>query len=72
VAAEAVRFGFDVLGLHRIEAKFMEGNRSSRHVMEKLGMTFEGYSRDAIFIKGKYRTVGVCALLADDYRKCCF
>ena len=71
-SAEAVRFGFDVLGLHRIEAKFMEGNRSSRHVMEKLGMTFEGYSRDAIFVKGKYRTVGVCALLADDYRKYCF
>lgn len=72
VASEAVRFGFDILGLHRIEAKFMEGNRSSRHVMEKLGMTFEGYSRDALFVKGKYRTVGVCALLAEDYRKYCF
>ena len=71
VAAEALRFGFDVIGLHRIEARFMEGNTPSLHVMEKLGMSFEGYRRDAIFVKGKYRTVGTCAILAQEYRKNC-
>ncbi len=68
-AEEALRFGFRVIGLHRIEAKFMEGNTASKHVMEKLGMTFEGFRRDAVFVKGKYRTVGTCALIAEDYFK---
>lgn len=67
VAKEALRFGFDVIGLHRIEAKFMEGNRASLHVMEKLGMTFEGFWRESMLVKGSYRTVGLCALLSKDF-----
>ena len=71
VAAEAVRaileVGFLTLNLHRMEARFMEGNDRSRRVMEKVGMTFEGMQRDAMYIKENYITVGTCALLADDY-----
>ena len=66
-AREVLRFGFEVLKLHRIEARFMAGNAASRHVMDKLGMGFEGYRYDALYVKGKYRTVGICAILADDY-----
>ena len=69
VAAEAIRFGFDTIGLHRIEARFMEGNTPSLRVMEKLGMSFEGYRRDAMFVKGRYRTIGSCSILAGDKRK---
>ncbi len=65
-AREIVRFGFDVLELHRIEAKFMLGNTASMHVMEKLGMTFEGYHRDAMLVKGKFRTIGYCAIVEGD------
>lgn len=68
-AREALKFGFDVIGLHRIEAKFMEGNRASRRVMDKLGMTFEGFHKEAILVKGKYRTVGISAVLSEDYRR---
>ncbi len=68
-ASEALSFGFDVIGLHRIEAKFMEGNDASLHVMDKLGMTFEGLRKESMLVKGKYRTIGICAILADDYRK---
>lgn len=68
-AAERVlRFGFEVLELHRIEAKFIKGNEASLHVMEKLGMQFEGYRRDGMLVKGSYRTIGVCAILKDEYR----
>lgn len=71
IATEAARavlcFGFEVVGLHRIEARFMQGNTASRGVMEKLGMTFEGYRHDALFVKGSYRTVGSCAVLANDF-----
>ena len=56
-------FGFEMLGLHRIEARFMKGNAASLRVMEKLGMSFEGYHVDEIFVKGEYKTVGICALV---------
>ena len=72
IAAEALervlQFGFEELKLHRIEAKFMEENERSRHVMEKVGMTFEGYNRESMRIKGRYVTVGVCAILAAEWR----
>lgn len=64
---EVMKFGFEVLGLNRIEAKFMEGNESSRRVMEKTGMTFEGYHRKSMLIKGEYKTIGVCSILRNEY-----
>lgn len=67
-AKEVMRFGFDTLGLHRIEARFMQGNDASRKVMEKLGMTFEGFARDSMFVKGKYRTIGTCSITENDFR----
>ncbi len=62
-------FGFEKLRLHRISAEFMEENTPSRRVMEKCGMQFEGYKRKAVFVKGKYETVGVSAILADEFQK---
>ncbi len=71
IAAEAVRevmrFGFETLGLNRIEAKFIEGNDASMRVMEKAGMQFEGYRRRSMLIKGDYRTIGVCAILKEEF-----
>ena len=73
IASEALgrvlRFGFEDLHLHRIEAKFMMGNDASRHVMERCGMTFEGYLREAMLVNGSYVTVGVCSILADEWRR---
>jgi len=40
-----VAFGFESLGLHRIYALCHPENASSRRVMEKLGMQYEGYLR---------------------------
>lgn len=68
-AASVIEFGFSQLGLHRIEARFMKGNEPSLRVMEKLGMTFEGYHTDEIFVKGSYRTVGTCAVIAESLQK---
>lgn len=66
-ARRVLRFGFEVLELHRVEAKFMRGNDASLRVMEKLGMQFEGYRRDAMLVKGSYRTIGVCAILKHEF-----
>lgn len=71
LAVEACRrvmhFGFERLGLHRIEAHFMYGNSQSLRVLEKLGMTFEGYHREAMLVKGIYRTIGVCSILQQEF-----
>ena len=64
-AKRVMDFGFDVLGLHRIEAKFMRGNDASLRVMEKLGMSFEGYHIDSMLVKGEYRTIGYCARIKE-------
>jgi ribosomal-protein-alanine N-acetyltransferase len=66
-ASRVLRFGFEVLELHRIEVKFMEGNLASLRLAEKLGMQFEGYRRDGMLVKGSYRTIGSCAILADEF-----
>lgn len=71
IAPEAVRavleFGFTQLHLHRIEARYMVGNDASRRVMEKVGMTFEGVARDSMFVKGRFVSIGTCAILRDTF-----
>lgn len=62
-----IRFGFDYLDLHRIEAKYMEDNAASRRVMEKCGMTFEGVRRDSLYVKGGFVSVGVCSIISTEY-----
>ena len=64
-----IRFGFEELSLHRIEASFMPENGASRRVMEKCGMAFEGVRRGARLVKGAYIDVGTCAILVEDYQK---
>ena len=73
LATEAVRrvltFGFEELGLHRIEARFIQGNTASLRLMGRVGMTFEGYARESMRIKGRYRTIGTCAILRQEFLK---
>lgn len=70
-APEALRavleFGFTKLGLHRVESRYMEGNNSSRRVMEKVGMTYEGMNRQAMLVRGEYKNICVCSILYDEF-----
>ena len=70
-ATEAVKtildFAFNELNVNRIEARFIFGNDASLSVMKKVGMTFEGYQRDAIVSKGKFKTIGVSSILKREY-----
>ena len=72
LATEAVRrvmaFGFDVLELNRLEARYMDGNIASRRVMEKVGMTFENFLPERMTVRGIPQTIGVCAVTVDEYR----
>lgn len=71
LATEAVKrvlkFAFEVMNVNRVEAKFMFGNDASLAVMKKAGMTFEGYQRDAVLAKGKFRTVGTASILKREF-----
>ena len=60
-----IRFGFEKLGLCRIEGRYMANNLASRRVMEKCGMQLEGVYPDLMVIKGRPEAVGICAILAD-------
>ena len=66
-ARRVIRFGFDYLGLNRIEAKCMSGNAQSRRVMEKIGMIFEGTTRDGMSVKNRFVSVDTSAILRDEY-----
>ena len=60
---EVIRFSFDTLQLHRIEAQHDIRNPASGRVMEKAGMKLEGTLQDRIFNKGVYCTVALYALI---------
>ena len=68
-ARRVIRFGFDTLELHRIEARYMENNIQSRRVMEKSGMTFEGIYRDMMLVRGQFVSVGVCSILRSEFNR---
>ncbi len=63
-----IGFGFDTLGLERLEAMYVEGNTASRTVMERCGMTFEGIRRNYLRVRGEQKDVGVCAILCSEYK----
>ena len=35
--------------------------------MKKVGMKFEGYQREAMLVKGKYKTIGTASILSSEY-----
>ena len=65
--SEVIRFGFSVLGLNRIEAKYILENTASLRVMQRAGMMLEGISRSALLHRGKYVSVGTCSILRDEF-----
>jgi ribosomal-protein-alanine N-acetyltransferase len=72
IAAEAlqaaVAWGFDGVGLHRIEATHMKRNPASGRVMEKAGMALEGVMRQAACKNGRMEDLVLRAVLATDAR----
>ena len=67
-AERLVTYGFDQLGLHRIEARVFEFNEASQRLLESVGFTREGVHRDGEFIDGEFQDVYWYGLLADEWR----
>ncbi len=51
---EMIRFAFDEMGMHRVEATCDYDNIRSARVMERCGMTLEGVFRDHEVRQGKF------------------
>lgn len=61
-----VRFAFDQLKLHRIEAGVMPHNIGSIRVLEKTGFHKEGIARKNVKINGKWEDHQVLAIINED------
>lgn len=65
-ARAVIRFGFDYLGLHRIQATCLVDNVGSYRVMEKAGMRFEGILRGSRYVKGRFDDIRMYGVLRGD------
>jgi [ribosomal protein S5]-alanine N-acetyltransferase len=50
-----LRYAFEQLRLHRLEAQIQPGNSASVRLVQRLGFRSEGYSPDLLFIDGAWR-----------------
>jgi ribosomal-protein-alanine N-acetyltransferase len=55
IAGEVVRYAFEELNLHRVEASYQPENHASARVLQKLGFIVEGYARDYLLLDGAWR-----------------
>jgi [ribosomal protein S5]-alanine N-acetyltransferase len=62
-----IQYGFEPLGLNRIQAGYFTRNPASRRVMEKAGMRYEGVLRQYVFKWGEYVDLGYCSILQAEW-----
>lgn len=67
-ARRVIRFGFEFMGLNRIEAPTIEDNNESRRMLDKLGFTCEGIRREySLEDDGKYHDSAMYGLLLSEF-----
>jgi len=62
-------YGFDTLGLNRIQARHIARNPASGRVMQKLGMQHEGTLRQSIFRWDRYEDAEIYAILREAFEE---
>lgn len=67
VVSKIIQFGFEEVGLERIQARCMVDNTGSAKVMEKVGMKFEGVLRNYMKVKNELRDLKMYAILKEDF-----
>lgn len=65
---EVIRYGFEDLGLNRIEARCIPTNTGSARVMEKVGMVYEGTIREQVFYKGSFDDLKMYSILRREWQ----
>lgn len=66
--ALTLKFAFEQLRLHRVEAACLPHNVASRGVLTKSGFREEGYAREYLCIDGKWQDHVLFGLLAGEWR----
>lgn len=61
-----LRFSFETVGLHRVEATCHPANLASQRVLEKAGFQFEGHLRDHLLVRGEWRDSLMYAAVPDE------
>jgi ribosomal-protein-alanine N-acetyltransferase len=73
ITAEAsqavIDYCFKLFGIERLQCRCKAENKASFRVMEKLGMSFEGVLRSAIFHRQRYWDMKYCSLLKGDWKQ---
>ncbi|WP_435925579.1 GNAT family N-acetyltransferase [Paenibacillus sp. DYY-L-2] len=69
VLQEVLRFGFEDLGLNRIEAFIDPDNIRSRYLLEKTGFHEEGYLKQCFFEKNQFMDAVLFSLLKHQYEE---
>ena len=64
-----LRYAFDKMKLHRLEANIQPNNAASIALVKRAGFTKEGYSQRYLKICGRWRDHERWAILAEDWRK---
>ena len=62
-----IQFGFEQLGLNRIQAGHFRHNMASGRVMQKANMRYEGVQRQGMYHREQYKDVVYYAILREDY-----
>ncbi len=66
-AREVLRYGFQEMGLNRIQARYMPKNPASGRVMEKIGMQREGVLRQSLKRFGEIEDAVMYSILRSEY-----
>lgn len=66
-AAVILDYGFNTLGLHRVQAACGPDNVASQRLLDKLGFTYEGRMRDHVFTNGAWRDSLLYSLLEQEW-----
>ena len=64
-----LRFAFETVGVHRLEARAMAANPRANAVLRKLGAIEEGHLRQSFLLGGQYHDDVLWSILDADWRK---
>jgi len=56
---EIMQYGFDVMGIHSVEARIHPSNTASAALLESLAFTREGYFKENYFFEGRFGDTAV-------------
>lgn len=63
-----VDYAFKEMNLHRIMANYIPTNERSGNLLRRLGFTVEGYSRDYLYLNGKWQDHILTSLTNPDWK----